>query len=133
MSIETQKMELRTSIKALNFKRSRLACQMAELSGITGEFFHDQIPFHELDPKTVNEYNTLSDKIYNLGYKLQKLEYLEEPERHAARQQVYDFVNFLTLEENKEFLKKVGCTTNTELVEKVIDNPNLINEVVLNE
>ena len=133
MSLETDKMELRSSLKALNFKRSRLACRMAESVGITGYFFSDELPFDDprINPADVEKYHELSDKIYKCTWELDKLDYIDEPERHHARQQVFDFIGLLSLEESVQFLRNNGCLTTLELVEKVIRNPNFIEEAVL--
>lgn len=135
MSIETEKMNLRSTLKALEFKRSRLSCKMANDVGITGYFFSDELPFDDprLNPKDVEKYQNLSDRIYDATWKLSKLEYINEPERHVARQNCFDFINLLSLEDSVRFLRKVGCLTTTELVEKLIQHPTLIEEVVLNE
>ncbi len=133
MSLETDKMELRSSLKALNFKRSRLACRMAESVGIRGYFFSDELPFDDprINPEDVEKYHELSDKIYKVTWELDKLDYIDEPERHNARQQVFDFIGLLSLEESVQFLRNNGCLTTLELVEKVIHNPNFIVEAVL--
>lgn len=132
-SLETQKMEIRTSLKALDFKRSRVACRMANSLGIVGTFFIDHLPLDDprLLESDVAELENLQAKIYNLTWKLDALEH--DAARHHARQACFDFINLLSLEESKEFLQKAGCLNTTELIEKLIINPSLIEEVVLNE
>ena len=135
MSLETDKMELRSSLKALNFKRSRLACRMAESVGIRGYFFSDDLPFDDprINPADVEKYQELSAKIYKFTWELDNLDYIDDPERHVARQTCFDFINLLSLDDSIKFLRRVGCLTTTDLVEKLIQNPNLIEEVVLGE
>ena len=133
MSLETDKMELRLTIKALTRNQSRLACKMAEDTGITGEFFHDQIDFDapRINPMDKEKYDIVTKKINVATVELDKLDNINEPERYEAKQEVYDFISLLSLEETINFLKEVGCTSTLELVEKVIENPTLIEEAVL--
>lgn len=132
MSIETEKMELRTTIKSLNFKRDRVACNIAEILEINGEFFHEDLDLKDprIPVQLVSELLMLNKKIYTKGNMLLKLEY--EPERYEAKRKAYDFIKLLSLDESKKFLKSVGCLTTIELVEKLIQEPNLIEEVFLN-
>ena len=133
MSLETEKRNLRSTIKALDYKKSRLACKMAEDIGITGYFFADELPLDDprIDPADVETYYDLSDRLYNATWKLEKLDFIDEPERHVARQTCFDFINLLSLEETIAFLDKVGCYSTLDLVEELIKNPNLIEETVL--
>ena len=133
MNIETEKMNLRSTIKALDFRKSRLACKMAEDVGITGSFFADELPFDDsrIDPADVETYHDLSDRLYNATWKLEKLDFIDEPERHVARQTCFDFINLLSLDETIAFLDKAGCCSTLDLVEELIKNPNLIEETVL--
>ena len=75
--------------------------------------------------------NHQSKKINVATVELDKLDNINEPERYEAKQEVYDFISLLSLEETINFLKEVGCTSTLELVEKVIENPTLIEEAVL--
>ena len=133
MSIETEKMNLRSTIKVLDFRKSRLACKMAEDVGITGSFFSDELPFDDprINQEDVETYQDLSDRLYKATWKYSKLEFIDEPERHVARQTCFDFINLLSLEETIAFLDKAGCYSTLDLVEKLIQNPNLIEETVL--
>lgn len=133
MSIETQKMELRSSLKALNYKKSQVACKMAEEVGITGYFFSDALPFDDprINPSDVEKFQELSNKIYKCTWELDKLEHIDEPERHNARQEVFDFISLLSLEESIDFLRDNGCRNTFDLVEKVMQNPQFIEEAIL--
>lgn len=133
MSLETEKMNLRSTIKALSFKKDRVACRIAESVGITGQFFSDELPLddHRVAPSDKLEFEDLSTRLYNAVWKLDALE--NDSERHHARQNCYDFVSLLSLDECKTFLELVGCKSTVDLTEKLISNPNLIEEVVLNE
>lgn len=133
--LETEKMELRSTIKALDFHKSRVACKMAEDLGITGSFLADELPFDDprINQEDVETYQDLSDRLYNATWKYSKLDFIDEPERAVARQTCFDFINLLSLDETISFLDKVGCYSTSEFIEKLIKNPNLIEETVLEE
>ena len=133
MSLETDKMNLRSTIKALDFRKSKVACRMAEDIGVTGYFFADELPFDDprINPADLETYQDLSDRLYDATWKLSRLDFIDEPERHVARQTCFDFINLLSLEETIQFLNKAGCKSTLDLVEKLIRNPNLIEETVL--
>ena len=133
MNIETEKMNLRSTIKALDFRKSRLACKMAEDVGISGYFLSDELPLDDprINPRDVETYHDLCDRLYNATLKLSRLDNIDEPERHSARQTCFDFINLLSLEETIAFLDKVGCYSTLDLVEKLIRNPDLIEDTVL--
>ena len=130
-SLETRKMNLRLTIKALTRNQSRLACRMAEDVGITGDFFHDQIDLsdYRIDPTDSEKYQIVTRKLNKANVELERLDY--KPARFQARRDAYDFISLLSLEESILFLRKAGCDSTIDLVEKLIDNPNLIEEVVL--
>ncbi len=71
--------------------------------------------------------------MYKSTWKLSKLDFIDEPERAVARQTCFDFINLLSLDETIQFLDKVGCYSTSEFIEKLIKNPNLIEETVLGE
>ena len=130
-SLETQKMNLRLTIKALTKNQSRLACKMANDIGLTGYFFHDQLDLSDsrIDPNDSEKYQIITRKLNKANVELERLDY--EPERFTARRNAYDFLSLLSFDEKILFLKKTGCSSTIDLVEKLIDNPNLIEEVVL--
>ena len=134
MSYETPIMNAKSKLRALDHRRSRLACKMASKVGIEGPFFVDQLP---LDDPRISQYadelEKLNGEIYDAAWELDRLENIDEPKRHIARQQCFDFINLLSIEEASEFLRSLGLLTTLELVDALIENPNLIEEAVLNE
>lgn len=130
-SLETQKMELRTAIKALTHKQSKLACSMANDVGITGDFFHDQIPFGDkrINPYVEKRYHVITEKLHDAEDQLEKLEYTSE--RYTARKKVFDFIKDLPVDITISVLRRYGCLTTLELVEKVILYPDLLDEVMV--
>lgn len=129
MSLETQKMELRSKIKSLEYKKSRLACKMARDCGIQGMFFADELDLNDkrIYPNDRIRFQTISEKLYNATWELDKLE--QGVERANARQKVFDTVNSMPLHEGISLLRKHGCLTTFELVEKVVRNPSLLEDV----
>lgn len=132
MSVETDKMNLRSTLKSLEYEKSRLACKMAEDVGISGYFFSDDLPLDDprLNASDVARFEFLCDRIYQVSWDLDKL---VNPECHEARQTCFDFINLLGLEEGVKFLRKAQCLNTFELVEKVDKNPNFIQEVLNND
>lgn len=131
-SSHTELSELRSNLKAMEFHKSRIACRIAEKQGITGYFFQDQL---DLDNPNISAHDKetfldLKDRIYHTTWEIDKL---NNPERHVARRTAFDFINLLNLEESVNFLRKAGCLTTLELVEKLVENPNFIQEVLDNE
>lgn len=129
--IETKKMDLQFKIDGLDYKRSQLACDMAERIGIVGLFFIDELPLD--DPRISNDKEkllNLEGQIYEATWELDRLEYIDEPERHIARKKCFDFVNVLPIEETDKFLKGLGLTSTTDLIEELIKNPNFIEEAI---
>ena len=132
MSLETEKMNLRSTIKALTYKKDMVALRIAESVGIQGRFLSDELP---LDDPRVNtsdkeKFLDLKKRLYNATWKLDKL---DDPKRHEARQTCFDFIRLLSLDETKQFLQAAGCKSTVDFTEKLSKNPNLIEEVVFNE
>lgn len=130
MSMETTKMNLRSRIKSLNRKRSKVACKMADAVGITGDFFSDELPFDDprISSVDVEKYDDLCKKIYDATWELDRLEYIDDPKLHEARKKTFTFINSLSLEASLLFLKSRGCSSTFDLIEKVKVNPNIIPE-----
>ena len=94
---ETQKMNLRSTIKALANTQNRLLCKIAEDVGVDGLFSRTQINFDDprINPNDKHKFEVVSKKLYNATWELDKL---EQPEVHQARQFTYDLMNLLHLE-----------------------------------
>lgn len=129
--MNTDVANLRSNLKAMRFRKSRLACKIAERQGITGYFFDDQLDLdHNISDADKAAFLELESSIYQTTWEIEKK---ENPTRWEARRTVFDFVNLLGLEETVAFLRKAGCLTTLELVERVVENPDFIQEVLSNE
>ena len=129
MSMETQQMELRSKLKALDFKRSQVACKIYESLGGSGYFFIDDLPLDDprISPVDKDKLMELNSRIYLATWELNKLE--EDSARHFARQKVFDMISLMSIDEAITFLRRHGCLTTLELVEKVVEYPNLLDGV----
>lgn len=99
---------------------------MANDVGITGEFFHDQIPFGDkrINPYVEKQYHSITEKLHDAEDKLEQLEYTNE--RYIARKKVFDFISDLPVDITISVLRRYDCLTTLELVEKVIMYPDLL-------
>lgn len=133
MSLETQKMELRSTLKALNYHRSVVACRIYESLGGTGEFFIDELDLNDprISDVDKDKLMDLNSRIYINTWELDKLDCINEPERHDARQKVFELVDCMTLDETIMFLQEYGCSSTLDLVEKVIQSPGLLDGVMV--
>lgn len=127
---ETQKMNLRSTIKALTNAQDRVLCKIAGDLGFEGVFSRTQINFEDprINPDDKQKFQIISKKLYNATWELDKL---ENPEVHQARQFTYDLMNLLPLEDAVALLRDAGCNSTLDLVEKLTIKPDLIKELVL--
>ena len=127
---ENQKMNLRSTIKALTNTQNRLLCKIAEDVGFEGVFSRTQINFEDprINPSDKKKFDIVSKKLYNATWELDKL---EQPEVHQARQFTYDLMNLLPLEDAVALLRDAGCNSTLDLVEKLTIKPDLMKELVL--
>ena len=131
MSIETEKDRLRSTVKALDYKCSQLARKMALDVGIRGDFFADELPFQDkrIYPNDRSKYFHLKEKLSKATFELEKLEYGED--MAVARDKTFKFINDCTLKEVLTILDKLGCNDCLELCQRVLQEPNLLEEVIV--
>lgn len=129
MSLETRKMNLRSTIKALEFQKSKLACKMARDLNIQREFFTDELDLDDsrIYPTDKSRYLHICKKLSEATWELDRLEYGSK--RAHAREVVFLYINKLCLDDAISFLRSKGCYSTFDLVEKVMSNPSLLKEM----
>lgn len=127
ISKETRMMNLRSQIKGLTHQRSVLANRIAETLDITGNFLIEDLPLDDprIPVNLVEKFNTIQDKIEE---KIFELDNLKNPDTAEASRKVFKLINKMSLEESIEVLRKYDCKSTLELVDKVSENPGLLDK-----
>lgn len=127
ISKETRMMNLRSQIKGLTHQRSVLANRIAETLDITGNFLIEDLPLDDprIPVNLVEKFNTIQDKIEVKIFELDNLINLDTAE---ASRKVFKLINKMSLEESIEVLRKYDCKSTLELVDKVSENPGLLDK-----
>lgn len=127
ISKETRMMNLRSQIKGLTHQRSVLANRIAETLDITGNFLIEDLPLDDprIPVNLVEKFNTIQDKI---EVKIFELDNLINPDTAEASRKVFKLLNKMSLEESIEVLRKYDCKSTLELVDKVSENPGLLDK-----
>ncbi|WP_458454142.1 hypothetical protein [Methanobrevibacter sp.] len=127
ISKETRMMNLRSQIKGLTHQRSVLANRIAETLDITGNFLIEDLALDDprIPVKLVEKFNTIQEKIEE---KIFELDNLINPDTAEASRKVFKLINKMSLEESIKFLRKYDCKSTLELVDKVSENPGLLDK-----
>lgn len=129
---ESELMDKKSTLRALNLKRDNLAIEMASKLGLTGFFSINQIDFD--DPKVSalkDDFQEVVSKIGFYSWEVDRLESIRDGElpRHNARVKVYAFLNGLGNDNATNFLKSHRLSTVT-LTEAVLLCPNLLEDMM---
>lgn len=127
ISKETRMMNLRSQIKGLTHQRSVLANRIAETLDITGNFLIEDLPLDDprIPVKLVEKFKNIQEKIEE---KIFELDNLKNPDTAEASRKVFKLINKMSLEESIEVLRKYDCKSTLELVDKVSENPGLLDK-----
>lgn len=127
ISKETRMMNLRSQIKGLTHQRSVLANRIAETLDITGNFLIEDLPLDDprIPVNLVEKFKNIQDKI---EVKIFELDNLINPDTAEASRKVFKLINKMSLEESIEVLRKYDCKSTLELVDKVSENPGLLDK-----
>ncbi|WP_458406023.1 hypothetical protein [Methanobrevibacter sp.] len=127
ISKETRMMNLRSQIKGLTHQRSVLANRIAETLDITGNFLIEDLALDDprIPVNLVEKFNTIQEKIEE---KIFELDNLKNPDTAEASRKVFKLINKMSLEESIEVLRKYDCKSTLELVDKVSENPGLLDK-----
>lgn len=130
MSLETQKMEARSTIKALTHQKSKVACRIASDLGFTGSFGYEQLDLEDerVHPKDKELFLNLTEKLSQAVWDLEKIEY---PSTWRAHQLAFSFLNSLPLNEAVSFLRENNLRDSFDLCRELEKNPNFILEAIL--
>lgn len=127
ISKETRMMNLRSQIKGLTHQRSVLANRIAETLDITGNFLIEDLPLDDprIPVNLVEKFKNIQEKIEE---KIFELDNLKNPDTAEASRKVFKLINKMSLEESIEVLRKYDCKSTLELVDKVSENPGLLDK-----
>lgn len=127
ISKETRMMNLRSQIKGLTHQRSVLANRIAETLDITGNFLIEDLALDDprIPVNLVEKFKNIQEKIEE---KIFELDQLKNPDTAEASRKVFKLINKMSLEESIEVLRKYDCKSTLELVDKVSENPGLLDK-----
>ena len=133
ISCEQRLMNARSTVKILDYRFDKIACKIAEDLGYEGWFMHDDLDLDDprVDPEDKEKFKDYHNRLVRAQWKLDKLECMKQDDlpRYYARVACFTFLGYLpNLDEQIKFLRSHGCLTTTDLIEKLIENPNLIAE-----
>lgn len=129
---DSELMDKKSTLRALNLKRDNLAIEIASKLELTGFFSINQIDFDDPKVSTLkDDFQEVVSKIGFYSWEVDRLESIRDGElpRHNARVKVYAFLGGLGNDNATNFLKSHRLSTVT-LTEAVLLYPNLLEDMM---
>lgn len=131
-SFDSELMEKKSTLRALNLKRDNLAIEIASKLELTGFFSINQLDFD--DPKIKDLKDDFQEVVSKIGFyswEVDRLESIRDGElpRHDAMVKVYAFLGGLGNDNATNFLRSHRLSTVT-LTEAVLLCPNLLEDMM---